>query len=64
MDNDIMGRRYVATDAPTTEWVVDDEVQTDTNVPHVRLLKSGEPSTSKLIAVSALKDKRLYRMVG
>ncbi len=64
MDNDFIGRSYVAIDAPSTVWVVTDEVQTDTNVPHVRLLKSGEPSTSKLIAVNALKDKRLYRMVG
>ena len=64
MDNDIVGRRYVATGASSTEWVVTDELSDSTGIPHVRLLKSGEPSTSKLIAVSALKDKRLYRMVG
>ncbi len=62
MDNDIVGQRYVATGAPSTVWVVSDEVQTNMKVPHVRLRKSGEPSTTKLIAVSALEDNRLYRI--
>jgi hypothetical protein len=63
MDNDIVGRRYVATGAPSTVWVVSEEAETEMQVPHVRLLKSGEPGTSKLIAVNALEDDRLYRMV-
>ena len=63
MDNDIVGRLYVATGASSIVWVVDDELSNDMSIPHVRLLKSGEPSTSKLIAVTALKDERLYRKV-
>ena len=63
MDNDIVGQRYVETGAPSTVWVVSDEVRTNMKVPHVRLLKSGELSTTKLIAVNALKDDRLYRKV-
>ncbi len=62
MNSDIVGRRYVATGAPSTVWVVSDEVRTDMEVPHVRLLKSDDPSTTKLIAVSALEDNRLYRI--
>ncbi len=63
MNSDIVGQRYVETGAPSTVWVVSDEVQTGMKVPHVRLVKSGEPSTTKLIAVNALKDDRLYRKV-
>ena len=63
MENDIVGRRYVATGAPSTVWVVSDETGKDMKVPHVRLLKSGEPGTTKLIAVNALKDDTLYRRI-
>ena len=63
MDNDIVGRCYVATGAPSTVWVVNCEVQTDMKVPHALLLKPGEPGTTKLIAVNALKDQRLYQKV-
>jgi hypothetical protein len=63
MNSDIVGQRYVATGAPSTVWVVSDEVRTDMKVPHVRLLKSGEPGTTKLIAENALQDDALYRMV-
>ena len=56
MNSDIVGQRYVATGAPSTVWVVSDEVRTDMKVPHVRLLKSGEPGTTKLIAENALQD--------
>ncbi len=61
MDNEIVGRGYVAIDAPSTVWVVAEEVEKGMNTPHVRLLKSGEPSTTKLIALDALMDERLYR---
>ncbi len=67
MDNDIVGQCYVATDARDATpivWVVSDQFQTDMKFPHALLRKSGDPNTSKLIAVNALKDKRLYRMVG
>lgn len=63
MDNDTVGRRYVATDAPSTVWVVSYEVETDTKVQHAVLFKAGDHSTTKLIAVNALKDYRLYRKV-
>ena len=61
MDNDIVGRSYVAIGAPSTVWVVSDEVERGMKVPHVRLLKSGEPGATKLIALNALMDERLYR---
>ena len=48
---------------PSTVWVVTDAVQKDKKVPHVRLLKSGEPGTTKLIALNALMDERLYQKV-
>ncbi len=63
MDNDIVGRAYVATGAPSTVWVVSHEAGTDTKVPHALLRKSGDPGTTKLIAVNALKDHRFYRIV-
>ena len=64
MENEMLGQRYVETGAPSTVWVVSDEVRlTGIKVPHVRLLKSGDPGTTKLIAVNALADHRLYRMV-
>ncbi len=63
MDNDIVGQRYVAADGPSTVWVVIAKVEMGMNVPHVRLRMSNEPSTMKLIAVSALEDERLYRRV-
>ncbi len=63
MDDEIIGRCYVATDAPSTLWVVTQEFRTDMNLPHSLLLKSGEHGTTKLIAINALTDHRLYRMV-
>ena len=61
MDNDFVGRSYVAIDAPSTVWVVTEEVEKGMKTPHARLLKSGEPGTTKLIALNALMDERLYR---
>ncbi len=61
MDKAIVGRRYVATDAPSTVWVVSYEVEKGMKVPHALLLKAGEHNTTKLIAVNALTDHRLYR---
>ncbi len=63
MDNEIVGRAYVAAGAPSTVWVVAHEAGTDTKVPHALLRKSGDPGTTKLIAVNALLDHRLYRKV-
>ena len=64
MDNDIVGQRYVARDRTSTEWEVIAKVEMGMNVPHVRLRMSREPSTTKLIALDALMDERLYRKVG
>lgn len=63
MGSEIVGQRYVGTGAPSIVWVVSDEVQKGMNVPHVRLVKSGDPGTTKLIAVNALEDNTLYRRV-
>ena len=63
MENDILGRAYVATDATSIVWVVCDGVQAEMKIPHALLRKSGEPGTTKLIAVNALLDDRLYRKV-
>ncbi len=61
VNNEIVGRGYVAIDAPSTVWVVTEEVEKGMKTPHARLLKSGEPGTTKLIALNALMDQRLYR---
>ncbi len=63
MDNDIVGQRYVARDRTSTVWKVIANVEMGMNVPHVRLAKSDDPHTTKLIAVNALMDERLYRLV-
>ncbi len=42
-------------------WVVTEEVEKGMKTPHARLLKFGEPGTTKLIALNALMDERLYR---
>ena len=63
MDNDIVGRRYIATDTTSIVWVVSEEIQRGVEVPHALLRKSGDPGTTKLIAVSALTDRRRYRRV-
>lgn len=63
MDNDLVDQRYVATGASSTEWVVIAKVNIGTNFPHVRLRMSGDPSTTKLIALNALMDEKLYRKV-
>lgn len=63
MNNDIVGRRYIATGAPSTVWVVSHEVLKNVKFPHALLHNSGEPRITKLIAVNALEDDRLYRMV-
>ena len=63
MDNDLVGKRYVATDGRSTEWEVIAKVVKGMKVPHVRLLRSGEPGVTKLIAVNALMDEMLYRRV-
>ena len=63
MDNDIVGRRYVATDTTSIVWVVSEEIKRGLEVPHALLRKSGDPRTTKMIAVSALTDRRRYRRV-
>ena len=63
MDNDLVGQRYVATGASSTKWVVTDELSNSTGIPHVRLHMSGDPSATKLIALNALMDEKLYRRV-
>ena len=63
MENDIVGRRYVATGAPSTAWEVSYKVETDTKFQHAVLFKAGEHRTTKLIAVNALNDDTLYRQL-
>ena len=63
MDNDIVGQRYVATDGASTVWVVIAKVEMGINVPHVRLRLSDDPTTTKLTALNALTDGKLYRKV-
>ena len=59
MDNNIVGQRYVAAGATSIVWVVSYEVEKGMIVPHVRLLKSDDPHTAKLIAVNALSTSWL-----
>ncbi len=63
MDNDLVDQRYVATDGTWTVWEVIAKVNIGTNFPHERLRMSGDPSTTKLIALNALMDEKLYRKV-
>ena len=63
VDNDIVGQRYVATDGTSIVWVVIAKVEMGMDVPHVRLRMSDDPTTTKLIALNALPDGKLYRKV-
>lgn len=57
------GQRYQQ-DGSTTVWEVQDLTKDAEGIPHARLVRVGDPTAVKMLSTSALKDPRLYRLVG
>ncbi|HXP97561.1 MAG TPA: hypothetical protein VN809_12670 [Telmatospirillum sp.] len=57
------GQKYQQTEASSV-WEVIDLTKDGEGIVHARLLRVGDPTAVKMISVSALKDPRLYRLVG
>jgi hypothetical protein len=58
----VPGQRYQQADASSV-WEVRDLTQDGEGIAHARLLRVGDPTSVKMIAVSALRDSRLYRLL-
>lgn len=56
------GQRYRKAET-TLVWEVQDLARDAEGITHARLIRVGDPTSVKLISVSALKDPRLYRIV-
>lgn len=57
------GQKYQQTDSSAT-WEVMDLTKDGEGIAHARLTKVGDPTAIKMIALSALRDQRLYRFVA
>ena len=57
------GQRYRQTDS-TSIWEVFDLKSDSEGIAHARLVRVGDATAAKTIAVTALKDPRLYRPVA
>lgn len=57
------GQKYQQTEASSV-WEVMDLTKDGEGIAHARLVRVGDPTAVKMISVSALKDVRLYRLVG
>jgi hypothetical protein len=57
------GQKYQQTDASSV-WEVMDLTKDGEGIAHARLIRVGDPTAVKMISVSALKDARLYKLVG
>jgi hypothetical protein len=57
------GQKYQQTEASSV-WEVVDLTKDGEGIIHARLLRVGDPTAVKMISVSALKDPRLYKLVG
>ncbi|HLN26092.1 MAG TPA: hypothetical protein VK558_19140 [Patescibacteria group bacterium] len=57
------GQKYQQTDA-TSVWEVMDLTKDGEGIAHARLIRVGDSTAVKMISVSALKDARLYKLVG
>jgi len=55
-----IGQRYQPIDT-TALWEVFELTKDAIGIQHARVVRVGEPTEVKMIAVSALKDPRLYR---
>ncbi len=58
-----VGQRYKKLDAIATVWEVEACLPDGGAVPHVRIRSVGDPSISRLISVSALRNERFYQLV-
>jgi len=56
------GQTYQKLDTATL-WEVTSITKDGEGIPHARLAKVGDPASTKLISVPALKDARLYKLV-
>ncbi len=57
------GQRYQQADSSSV-WEVMDMTKDGEGIAHARLIRVGDATAVKMISVSALKDPRLYRLVG
>jgi hypothetical protein len=57
------GQRFQQTDSSSV-WEVMDLTKDGEGIPHARLIRVGDSTAVKMISVSALKDPRLYKLVG
>jgi hypothetical protein len=57
------GQKYQQAESSSV-WEVIDLTKDGEGIAHARLLRVGDPTAAKMISVSALKDPRLYRLVG
>lgn len=58
----VPGQRYQPTDS-TAVWEVLELTQDGAGIQHARLVRAGDPTATKMISASALKDPRLYRLL-
>lgn len=54
------GQRYLPVGS-TVAWEVRELSLDAAGIPHARLVRPDDPTTVKMISVSALRDPRLYR---
>ena len=59
-----VGQRYKKLDAIATVWEVEACLPDGGAVPHVRIRSVGDPSVSRLISASALRNQRFYQLVA
>lgn len=57
------GQKYQQTESSSV-WEVIDLTKDGEGIAHARLLRVGDPTAVKMISVSALRDQRLYKLVG
>ncbi len=57
------GQKYQQSES-TSIWEVSDLTKDGEGIAHARLLRVGDPTAVKMISVSALRDPRLYKLVG
>lgn len=59
----IAGQKYQQTGSSST-WEVMDLTKDGEGIGHARLTRVGDPTAIKMISFSALRDQRLYRLIG
>jgi hypothetical protein len=57
------GQRYQQAESSSV-WEVMDLTADGEGIAHARLIRVGDPTAVKMISVSALKDARLYKLLG